>query len=775
MSAQKSGNAISIQLTFLVSLILAGLSSAFGEEGEARVIAKALDQGTENHAAQNELMRGIPSVEAPFMENLGQFDEQVAFCVNTFGGPVFITQQGEIVYALGDGTETRNGCVLKETIIHGKEATVHGRSTAMPDSGMRVVDITGEQPCDVRISSFCGDDPSRWQSRIPSYRFLDMGEVIDGVKVKLRASGRSVEKIFTLAPHVGPGCVRLSVEGAIGLGIDDDGLLNVETNAGSVLFSRPVAFQEKDGQRVELEAKYVLDESCPNQYGFEVIGYDPELELVIDPLLASTFLGGREWDGYEFGCIRFDDDGYVYVTGRTSSPDFPTTPAGYDRIFNGGFEHIGDVFISKFDHKLTTLLASTYLGGDSQDYSTDLVFDGNGHLYVAGFTESFDFPTTPTAFDTTHNGGLPGGYESDVFVSKLDTGLTTLVASTFLGGSSYDGTWETKLLHTGTGGIYVGGGTTSSDFPLSPGAYDKYFNGWSDVFITLFDSNLTTLQASTFVGSNGWDECDGMLFDKDGNIVFAGGAGGSNFPTTHRAYQEDFNGYGDGFVAKITPDLRNLVASTYIGGTSGDECYSLAMDKKGSIYVGGETASSDFPTTPNAYDQDYNGGIGDVFIARFSHDLTELEASTYLGGYDWDSFLNAEIALAKKDTIYITGGTWSPSFPVTPKAFSMEQNGKWDVFVSRLDRDLTTLQVSTFIGGNKEDLAQGIVINEKGNVYISGETSSFNYPVKPGSYCTTYQYGTCDVFITIIDSELCRIETNPMLPEPVGSIYPIDD
>ena len=368
-------------------------------------------------------------------------------------------------------------------------------------------------------------------------------------------------------------------------------------------------------------------------YGFTVASYDKTKDLIIDPLLASTFLGGSGFDwGYS---LALDTSGNVYVTGLTQSTDFPTTSGAYDTSHNDGGVWF-DVFVSKLNGGLTSLLASTYLGGSSGEIGYSLALDTSGNVYVTGYTYSTDFPAMSGAYDTSHNGGT-----RDVFVSKLDGGLTSLLASTFLGGSDWDLGFSLTL--DTSGNVYVTGYTLSTDFPTTSGAYDTSHNGGDfDVFVSKLDGGLTSLLASTYLGGSSGEIGYSLALDTSGN-VYVTGIASSGFPTTSGAYNTSSNGGYDVFVSKLDSGLTSLLASTFLGGSgSDDESSSLVLDTSGNVYVTGQTDSGDFPTTSGAYDTSFNSCDAgyDAFVSKLDGGLTNLLASTFLGGSGFDRVLS---------------------------------------------------------------------------------------------------------------------------------------
>ena len=238
------------------------------------------------------------------------------------------------------------------------------------------------------------------------------------------------------------------------------------------------------------------------------------------------------------------------LTGETGSTDFPTTSGAYDASLNGG----SDVFVSKLNSGLTNLLASTYLGGFYYDVGDSIVLDTSGKVYVMGETFSSDFPTKSGAYDTSYNSGYA---VSDVFVSKLNSGLTNLLASTYLGGTNDD--YGSSLALDASGNVYVTGATHSSDFPTKSGAYDTSYNSGyavSDVFVSKLNSGLTNLLASTYLGGSDSDDSNSLTLDTSGNVYMTGYTISTDFPTTSGAYDTSFNGvYYDVFISKLDGDL----------------------------------------------------------------------------------------------------------------------------------------------------------------------------------------------------------------------------
>jgi hypothetical protein len=333
-----------------------------------------------------------------------------------------------------------------------------------------------------------------------------------------------------------------------------------------------------------------------------------------DTLIFSTFLGGSVWDeGYG---IALGGSGAVYVYGNTSSANFPTTQGAFDITHNGSY----DAFLTKMTYDGSALAYSTYLGGSSNETGGSMIVDGSGAAYVTGITSSSNFPIIPGSFDTTHNGNL------DAFVSKVSTNGNALLYSTFLGGGADD--QPTGIVVDTSGATYVAGATDSTGFPTTPEAFDTTHNGVRDAFVSKLGSDGGTLDYSTFLRGSSSDSGSGIAVDGNEVAYITGVTGSSNFPTTVDAYDTTHNGANDVFAGKITADGSSLAYSTFLGGSGDDSGRYLTVDDSWMVYVTGKTGSSNFPTTPGAFDTTFSGLIcgtppntypcPEVFVAKLA-------------------------------------------------------------------------------------------------------------------------------------------------------------
>jgi hypothetical protein len=326
-----------------------------------------------------------------------------------------------------------------------------------------------------------------------------------------------------------------------------------------------------------------------------------------------------------------------------------------------------------------SLAYSTYLGGSSGDLSGGIAVDSTGAAYVTGQTISTDFPTTPGAFRETSL--VPG----DVFVTKLNPDGSSLAYSSYLGGSTpnpqgsnVDGAFGIAV--DSAGAAYVTGVTPSSDFPTTAGAFDTSFNGFADAFVAKLNPDGSSVAYSTYLGGTSSNEGVGIAVDSAGAAYVTGGTTSTDFPTTAEAFDTNFNG-DDGFVTKLNPAGSDLAYSTYLGGSSGDGGRGIAVDSAGAAYVTGDTISTDFPTTPGAFDTSFNG-FADAFVTKLDPAGSRLGYSSYLGASNSDDGIG--IAVDSTGAAYVTGHTDSTDFPTTARAFDASANGNIDAFVTKL-------------------------------------------------------------------------------------------
>lgn len=409
-------------------------------------------------------------------------------------------------------------------------------------------------------------------------------------------------------------------------------------------------------------------------------------------LIWCTYLGGSASD--YASAIALDQSGNVYVTGMSASRDFPTTPNAYRRNLDKGVEHknrprSGDAFISKFSPDGAQLLYSTYLGGSGSDYAMDIVVDpATNSAYVTGGTLSTDFPTTANAYDKTYDRGLFGFLlakrEPDAFVAKLSADGANLLFATYLGGAAYDVGEGIALDKSGF--LYVAGPSGSKNFPTTNGVFQRKLRGGTDVWVTKFSPEGTDLIFSTLIGGSGNDaiEHSAIGVDSEGNTYISGFTHSTDFPTTAGAYRKTLSGSIDNFVAKLAADGGSLIFASLFGGSDDWETPfgTQGLDSEGNVLVGGGTSSSDFLVTVDAQ-QSSSKGNADLFLVKFSKEVSKLLYATYLGGSAKDHVRGLALSPDSR-AVYLTGQTFSTDFPTTHGALLTSYQGNGDSFILKL-------------------------------------------------------------------------------------------
>ena len=638
-----------------------------------------------------------------FIKNRGQFDRKALFYSRTKDYTLWVTKKGLVFDKIYKDKKKNKREVLKMNFIR-------------PEKGVKVELGKVEE---YKVNYFKGNDKSKWITGIETSKDIIYRGIYKNIDLKVYGKGNLIEYDWIVKRGGNPEDIEFEYRGSKNIKIDKEGNIVIKTGFGKIIHKKPYSYQVIDGKKIEIKSKYY--KIGKNRYGIKTGKYNKNYSLIIDPvsLVYSTYLGGSEFD-IGLG-IAVDNNGYAYVTGETISPDFPT-----ENPYQSSQTSV-DAFVTKFSQDGSTLIYSTYLGGDNTDYGHNITVDTQGHAYIAGHTSSSDFPT-----ENPYNRNYRGS--SDGFVTKLSQDGSTLVYSTYLGGSNID--YLIGIAVDSSGYAYVTGYTSSSNFPTK-NAYQSNYRGNYDTFVTKLSQDGSSLVYSTYLGSDDADYGIKIAVDSSGYAYIEGFTDSSDFPTKN-PYQTDQGGR-DVFVTKLSQDGSSLVYSTYLGGSSDEEAYDIAVDTQGYTYVTGYTDSSDFPTQ-NPY-QIYQGG-SDVFVTKLSQEGNSLIYSTYLGGSNDEEAYG--IAIDTHRYAYITGYTDSSNFP-TENPYQTDQGGE-DVFVTKLSQEGNSLIYSTYLGGSNDEEAFGIAVDTHRYAYVTGYTDSSNFPTE-NPYQTNYK-GNMDAFAT---------------------------
>jgi uncharacterized protein (TIGR03437 family) len=540
---------------------------------------------------------------------------------------------------------------------------------------------------------FIGNDPSKWRTNVPNYAKVRYAEVYPGVDLVYHGDQRRLEYDFIVSPGADAKTVAMTFDGAEKLEVDSKGDLIVQTAGQRVVLHKPDIYQEVDGARQRISGGYLVADN--RQVGFSVGAYEKGKALVIDPMIVSlgslggsamaldssgniyltgavtspatpgafqtkpgggtdavvakltasgdliyaTYLGGSSGD--VGNGIAADPTGNAYVVGTTASVNFPAA-SSIQRAFGGST----DAIVAKLSSGGDVLLYSTFLGGAGDDRGNGIAIDAMGSAYVTGSTDSADFPTVKP-IQATRGGGM------DAFVAKVNSEGTELAYSTYVGGSGSDS--GNAVAVDALGNAYVAGSTASSNFPTTPGAFDRSYAENSDAFAVKLNPAGSALVYATYLGGSkggylseaSYDSASGIAVDASGNAYLTGQTCSYDFPTTPDAFQRYLVSwkYNHTFVTQLDASGSGILYSTYLAGILGDGPTNITLDPAGSIYVAGYTSDSNFPLLDPVFRPVPGSGGG--FLAKFAA-TGRLLFSTYLP-------FSAAVAVDAGGNIYLTG------------------------------------------------------------------------------------------------------------------------
>ena len=460
--------------------------------------------------------------------------------------------------------------------------------------------MTGADSLSGKVNYLLGDDPASWRTEIPAFDRVRVAELYPGIDLVYYGTERNLEYDFTVAPGVDPGRILLRVTGAERLEVDARGDLVLSVGTTQLRQHKPILHQFIGGVRKEVTGGYQLKDS--QTVTFEVGHYDVRFPLVIDPVLSyASFLGGSTYDVAWDTAV--DAAGNLYLAGETLSAGLPTTTGVLQAGYAGGYPNGGgDAFVAKLSNSGSNLVYLTYLGGGGDDAAMGIAIDAAGNAYLAGLTDSPNFPLKNAIQASLKGTPSPnfGIRPFDAFVAKLNPSGSALVYSTYLGGDNYDEALAIAV--DSAGSAYITGFTDSLNFPTNNPAQTN-LAGTINAFVTKMNPAGTAFAYSTYLGGNSFDQGEGIAVDALGRAIVTGFTYSSNFPTTTNAIQRWPGGDQDAFLTVMAPDGKSLVRSTYLGGVGADNGYRVAVDTAGNAYVVGTEASTwsadgSFPITP---------------------------------------------------------------------------------------------------------------------------------------------------------------------------------
>ncbi len=690
--------------------------------------------------AQERVVTPHVSPALRFTENLGQWDNFIRYRVQLDGGFLFMENKG-LTYNLYDKKTYRSfhrgGIGLKgDAIVKG-----HAIKVEFVGCNQFAVNDSYEQGSDYE-NFFIGSDKTKWKGNVKNYHRVIYKEIYKKIDYEAITSTQGLKYNFYVRPGGDHTQIQLKYTGVNKIKLVN-GELIIPTSIDSITEKKPYAYQRINGKIVEVPCQYKLKS---NVVSFEFPkGYNAAYELVIDPILVFAAQSGSTADNFGM-TATFDAAGNLYSGGTAFNNGYPVTAGAYQMTFAATYTPgtgNTDVVVTKYNSTGTTLLFSTYLGGLGSEIVTSLIVDASNNVFLYGATGSGNFPTTTGAYDNTFNGGtylnfIFNGTEfingTDIYVAKFNSTGTSLLGSTFLGGSGNDGVNHTNAL--------VAYSTTYISFCPN-----------SSVGISIpSEYKADSLQF------NYGDQYRGEIqLDKFGNVYIASSTRSTNFPIVGGFKSSMVPGdKQDAVLVKFNPNLTNILYSTYVGGSGNDSGYSLFVNDSSMVYMTGGTYSTNFPVVAGCYNTSYNGGKADGYIIKVNAAGNSILKGTYLGtsNYDQTYFIRNQ---KNSNDVYVYGQSLG-TMTVTPGVYS---NPNSHQFITRLDGQLNNINMSTVFGSgfNKIDISpSAFSVDNCGNIYISGwggniifGPTTTNMATTPGAFQTVSPNGY-DFYLMVLSA-----------------------
>ncbi len=635
-----------------------------------------------------------------FERNTGEFPSQVAFASRSIHQTVFLTDKAMVIAAPGAtpvSIEWRNG-----------------------QAALR---MTGENPIHARIDHFGGAERSRWKTGNSNGRFSQVRyeQIYKGIDLVFHPQGSQLEHDFVVAPGVDPAQIALRVTGATNLTLESDGSLAILAGKSEIRQSKPVAYQNVHGKRIEVAASYKV--SSAHEIQFELGSYDTSQELVIDPVLKyASYLGGT-LRTTPSTVVAEPGTGILWIAGTTNSTDFPAVGEAVRGIETMGN---GDIYIAKVDPSKPgpeALLYAAFVGGTGFDEARSMVLDRDGNAVIAGTTTSGDFPIVGS-YDSTIEGGR------DAIVLKIDprrAGAAALVYTSFLGGDGED--FANAITTDAFGRFIVAGYTVSDNFPLTANAIQRNRQNGYELFIARVnpDGGTSGLEYSTYYGGSATDIANAVAVDAQDLIYVAGATSSANFPTSDNVYRATYQNAGDMFLIRVDTTKSGIAGinyGTYLGGSGIDSAQAMYLDLQGNVTLAGYTTSTDMPIA-GAAPQTRNAGNADAYVARLNLATNSLGFATYLGGSASD--LAYGLSVDAQGRIHIAGYTYSADLNVTRNALQPKLGGGYDAFVASMNSSLPaaeSLLYSSYWGAGGNENGLSVTADASCNVTLVGSTTT---------------------------------------------------
>lgn len=701
-----------------------------------------------------------------FVQNKGQWPDHVGARVSVGAGAIYI-EDGGITYYLVDEVwaSAQHPGVPDSAIPFKAHAYKMNLLGASPPTSWEQT-----RPLDAYHNYYLGNDPSKWTNKCTVSERVHVSGVYPSIDAHYYSRNGALKYDFKVRPGGNPTDIQFAFEG-VKDPVLRKGDLVLETAIGQVVEKAPFAFQLIDGKMVEVDCAYALNNG---QVHFELGEYDPAYTLTIDPeVVFASYIGASS---YNFGFTAANDsEGNLIAGAIVFGNTYPTTLGSISDTYNSSATNYCDATVSKFSSDGSSLLYSTFLGGDRAEMPHSIVCDSQDNWIVMGNTGSTNFPTTTGSFQPTLEGGPLMTYADyyfggavcpegvDIFLSKFSADGTGFEASTFVGGSDTDGLNGADMLLYNYGDCFRGEiivddqdrvlvctTTESDDFPMNnTSPFMTQQGGDFDGVVFRMNEDLSIMEWASYLGGAGNDSGFSVQLADNGDIVVCGGTWSSDFPVPTGAAQSVHGGGVDGYVLRFSADGSSLEGGTFVGQSGYQQTYFVQLNASDEIFVYGQT-EGDMAVSADVFS---NPGSGQ-FIRKYTSDLTALSWTTTIGtGSEEVDISPTAFLVSDCDWIYFTG--WggdtnannSPyasfsstdNMPITADAPQSTTDGN-DFYLGVLSQEAQELVFGTFLGGNvsSEHVDGGTAkFDKNGSVYqavCAGCGGNSDFPTTAGSY-----------------------------------------
>ncbi|MCH2231426.1 MAG: gliding motility-associated C-terminal domain-containing protein [Crocinitomicaceae bacterium] len=742
------------------------------------------------------------SIQHSFIENKGQWKDDVLFKSKLHGGNLWV-EQGRFLFHMQDFSDVREA--------HGTSGP--WRSTEVKQRLIELIfwgandvqEIETSHSTETYYNYFLGNDKSKWARNVRGYGEAILNEFYDGIDLKLIENEYELKYEFHVQPHEDPSQIKMEYNGHQKIGLDRKGNLTVKTDLGEIVEQKPYVYQIVNGNIREVESAFVLN---GNKVTYELGSYNPNVTLIIDPVLVFSTYSGSLTDNFGM-TATYGYDGSAYSGGIVFGDSYPTPAPAWNTSTTltnvmptandpAGTYGVTDVFISKYSDDGMNMLWTCFIGGGDDNQGTEtvhsLICDQSDNLYLYGSTSSLDFPIQ-NGVQATHAGGIAnvnftanGVHHytngTDIYVSKLSADGMNLMGSTFIGGSGNDGIsynansgladslttnygdpFRGEIMLDASNNVIVASCTKSIDFPtVNP--FQGTNAGMQDGVVFKLSNNLSSLIWSSYYGGSNNDACYSVKVDTSDNVIVAGGTASNDLAGMATGWQNTYNGgKTDGFVVKIPSDASSIIGGSYLGTPNYDQAFFVEVDRVNNVYVVGQSANGSFPVINSGY---VDPGSSQ-FLIRFDSTLTNVMNSTVWGSGSATTDISPSAFLVDIcGNIYISG--WGKSIsvnpsipaigmPITNDAFQPASINS-DFYLLVIERDFIDTLYATYIGGgvSGEHVDGGTSrFDSKGIVYQSvcgGCGGNSDFGTSPGAWSSTNDADNCNNLVFKFDFEL---------------------